>query len=84
MKMKPKEKLASREVDGKLYIVDIEDETLHAFNPSAALIWDGIKKGHNREKIVSRLADEFEVAEAAAMKDAEEFIGTLIKRGLIK
>jgi hypothetical protein len=81
--MKPKEKLASREVAGELYIVDIEAETLHALNPPAALIWECLKKGLSVEKTASRLAAEFEVSPETAVEDTSDFIQTLITRGLI-
>lgn len=81
--MKIKEKLASREVAGELYIVDIEAETLHALNPTAAFIWECLKKGLTVEKTASRLADEFEVTPETAQNDTELFIKTLKNKGLI-
>lgn len=81
--MKLKEKLASREVAGELYIVDIEAETLHALNPSAAFIWECLKKGLTTEKAALRLAAEFEVTPGDARNDTEFFIKTLKDKGLV-
>ncbi len=81
--MKIKEKLASREVAGELYIVDIVAETLHALNPTAAFIWDCLKKGMTAEKTALRLAAEFEVTSEDAKNDTAAFLEILKNKGLI-
>ncbi|MFA6434355.1 MAG: PqqD family protein [Elusimicrobiales bacterium] len=81
--MKIKEKLASREIAGELYIVDIEAEILHALNPTAAFLWECLKKGLTAEKAALRLAAEFEVSPQDAQNDTELFIKTLKNKGLI-
>jgi len=81
--MKIKEKLAAREVAGELYIVDIEAETLHALNPTAAFIWECLKKGLTAEKTASCLVAEFEVTPEEAQNDADLFIETLKTKGLL-
>jgi hypothetical protein len=82
--MKIKEKLASREVDGELYIVDIEAEKLHSLNPAGAVIWECLKKGFSPEKTAERVTAEFDVPLKEALEDIKEFVKTLKLRGLVK
>lgn len=71
-------------MEGELYIVDIEDETLHSLNPSALLIWNCLKKGLDTEKTAQQLAAEFEVTAESAAGDVKVFVKTLEAKGLIK
>ncbi|HBA59749.1 MAG TPA: hypothetical protein DCZ92_02780 [Elusimicrobia bacterium] len=83
MNVKFKEKLAARELAGELYVVDIEEQTLHSLNPAGTFIWNCLKRGVAREKIASRLAEEFEVPEREAAADTAAFLSTLEAKGLI-
>jgi hypothetical protein len=82
--MKPKEKLAAREIAGELYIVDIEKETLHCLNPVGAFIWNGLKKGLAQQEIAALVCEEYEVERAEAEADTEAFIAELAELGLVR
>ena len=47
-------------------------------------IFDRLKKGLDTKKIVTELAGEFNVTKEKAKKDVDEFIKTLLLKGLAK
>ena len=68
----------------KITIFDAEKSVLLTFNNTATFIFDQLKKGVDTKKIITELANEFKITEEKAKKDADEFIKTLLLKGLAK
>jgi len=82
LKIKPR--LAARKIAGALFVVDIEKETLHEFNPTAAFIWELVEKRKDKNEIIEALCDCFEVSAAEAESDVETFFKVLETKDLAK
>ena len=81
--MKIKKKLAVREINGEMFIVDIEKETLHNINETGAFLWKCFARGIDAAIAAKSLANEFDVTEEEALADTKEFLKTLEMKGLI-
>lgn len=81
--MKIKKSLAYREVAGEMFVVDAAAARLHELNGPAAVIWAGLAKGRGAAAIAADIAEKFEVDQATALADTEEFISELTAAGLL-
>lgn len=81
--MKIKSKLAAREIAGELYMVDIEAETLHSLNGTAAFIWNCFSEGLNEAGTARRLAADYDVPAELALRDTAALAAELRKKGLV-
>ena len=51
---------------------------------SGALLWELLEKGAERDQLVARLLDEYDVDEATASVDVDRFINKLNEGGIIE
>ena len=65
-------------------IFDAEKSMLYTFNPSATFIFERLKKGLDANKIASLMMKEFNIQEKKAIDDINDFIKTLLSKGLAK
>lgn len=84
MKLRPMKGLAHREIDGSVYIVDAAGSRLHRLNGTGSFIWKALAAGKTPRNISAALREEFEVGEAEAAADTEDFIRELEKNGLVE
>lgn len=84
MKLKIQKGFITQRIGDKITIFDSENSLLLTLNSTATFIFDRLKKGLETKKIVAELASKFEVTEENAKKDIDEFIKTLVKKGLAK
>lgn len=84
MKLKIQKGFITQRIGDKITIFDSENSLLLTLNSTATFIFDRLKKGLETKKIVAELASKFEVTEENAKKDIDEFIKTLISKGLAK
>lgn len=84
MKLKIQKGFITQRSGDSLTIFDAEKSQLYTFNLTATFIFDQLKKGLDTEKIVVRLSQEFDINEKNAQKDMDEFIETLLSKGLAK
>lgn len=78
--VKKRDSLTLRRVGDELLLLDEERKRIHQLNQTATFIWDVSDRVADLAEIARLLADEFEVNEAAALKDVLEVVSTL--RGL--
>ena len=83
MKFKIKPQLAFRNIDKMVFIVDAEKETLHELNEQGSFIWGLIIKKKNRDEIVKKISEEFEVSINRAKEDFDNFIDSLERKQLL-
>ncbi|PIZ96237.1 MAG: hypothetical protein COX79_05575 [Candidatus Levybacteria bacterium CG_4_10_14_0_2_um_filter_36_16] len=84
MKIKIVKGFITQRMGDKITIFDAEKSVLLTFNNTATFIFDQLKKGVDTKKIITELANEFKITEEKAKKDADEFIKTLLLKGLAK
>ena len=86
MKLNPD--FIAREIAGEFVIVPVgadvsSDVGLISTNAVGQLIWERLADGAEPDGIVAAILDEFDVNEATARRDAEEFISQLENLGAV-
>lgn len=84
MKYKIKPKLAFRKIAGEFFIVDTENSYLHKLNEVGSFIWECLMSEMDKDEIIKKILDEFEVDYSTAKTDLEEFIEELKEKKLIE
>jgi hypothetical protein len=75
--------VAWREVGGELFVIT-PDGFLHGVRSEAGLfIWLQLEKGSGRQEILVALCSHFDVAPEEAARDFDEFVTTMVEKGLI-
>ncbi len=75
--------VAWREVGGELFVIS-PDGFLHGVRSEAGLfIWLQIERGSPRSEIIADLCEQFDVAPEEARRDFDEFVGTMLSKGLV-
>ena len=77
-----------REIVGEYVLVPVEDTALAfsgiiSLNEVGAAIWKGLEAGLDREGLLQKLLEEFDVSEQEARTDLEEFLQMLLQNKLI-
>lgn len=83
------EDILSRKIIGRLLLVPVRGkladmQELYMPNETGEFIWNMLDGKHSVDNIAAALAEEFNVPQDEAMRDAHEFVGWLIKRGLVQ
>ena len=87
--MKIKGEYVMREVMGETLLIPV-GETALAFNgmitldPVSALIWKGVEAGQSKSDILTAMLDTFDVEEAVASADLDDFLAQMEKAGLLQ
>lgn len=81
--MKLKKGLVWREIEGKIFIIDSENQTLHSLNETAAIMWKMFLKNKNISEIANKIKSKYNIDEKNCLRDIEEFLSELKERGLI-
>ena len=71
-----------REIAGEAVLIPTGKRALEftgiiALNPISADIWKWLQAGKNREEIAALILEEYEVTEAVALADLDEFLAKL-------
>lgn len=74
----------TQKIGNKTTVFAGEESVLFTLNESASLIFQGLKLGWDRTKIVNGLVDQYNVEKAIAQKDVEEFTKILLEKKIIK
>jgi hypothetical protein len=87
--MRIKEDLMLRNILGEWIVVPMGERLLEfngmiKVNESGAFIWKFLEKGAEREEIIAAMLEEYEIDEAAAAAELDEFIETLSKAGVLE
>lgn len=76
-----------REIAGEKIIVPTGSASqqingMITMNDTAAFLWDCVGKGMNRQEMIVKVLEEFEVDEATAIQDVNGFSDMLLQKGL--
>ena len=67
-------RLVVREIGGEVLILDTVADQIHQLNASASLVWRLHAAGKGLSEISEALANEFDITETAAERDASEVL----------
>ena len=77
-------KIAARKLGDEMIVMSAVDSSLFTLNEVAATIWQSADGRTPLESIVAnKVCQEFEVSQADAMRDAEEFVAQLSTHGIL-
>lgn len=79
----PSPDVAFREIAGAMVIVHTTSNRLLQLNETGSAIWR-LLEGRSPREISERIAEEFDVEQARAEADVEEFLAMLLERGFIR
>ena len=86
--MKVKDDFLLRNVAGSNIVVPIGEGSLNlsgviTLNEVGAFLWEKLSADTTQEELVRALLDEYDVDEATAREDIQEFLDTLIRGGIL-
>jgi hypothetical protein len=73
-----------REVEGEVVALDLRSNTYLAVNRTGAAIWPALMSGADREELVRRLTETFDVSEEHAATDLDAFLAELAAQDLLE
>ena len=77
-------RIAARKLGDEMIVMSSADSSLFTLNEVAMAIWQSADGQTTLENIVaSKVCEQFEVTEAEAMRDAEEFVTELSAHGIL-
>jgi hypothetical protein len=72
-----------REVEGEIVALDLDSSEYLAVNRTGTVIWPLLVDGATREELAAQLAGRYEIDQATAERDIDQFVSTLSERGLL-
>ena len=84
MKYKINKGFIIQKVGNKQTIFDGEESALYTFNKTGSIIFEKIKLGWDKDKVVNFLSSTYSISIDEAEADFEEFINELLKSKIIK
>lgn len=78
----PDDVLAAQ-LEGEAVLLHMETKDYFRLNATAAVIWQGLERGKDRDALVADLCREFEVDAATAGAELDRLMGELAGRRLI-
>lgn len=87
--MKIKNDLILKKIAGSYVVVPVRSRAVDfsgviKLSESGALLWNTLVNGADREELVARLLDEYEVDEATASADVDRFVAKLNEADLLE
>lgn len=77
-------RVAWRLVAGELFAITPDGMQHHVESPTGVLVWSEIEKGgRDRDQLLKAILAEFDVDEATAAADLDEFLSSLVNAGLL-
>lgn len=78
------DRIVSKIIGDEAILLDVHTGYCYSFNVSATDIWKALNRNVNIEKIAKGLAEAYQVPEAAAQKDLDRFLKSLMKENILK
>lgn len=83
MKYKIKKGNIVQKLDDKTVIFDADESILYTLNETASFIFQKLKRGQNKEKIINAMLRKFQVKKERVEKDFDQLISDLKKKKII-
>ena len=75
--------IAWQEVDSETLLLDLRASKYLSINPSATVLWRLLSEGTTTEALVAALVDRYQIDQAQAAADVDEFLADCRARELI-
>jgi hypothetical protein len=72
-----------REIEGEAVLLDLDKGRYYGLDEMGLQMWSLLEEYGDRQKVVSRLVDEFEVSKDRCNEDLDHFLETLAEHGLV-
>jgi outer membrane protein assembly factor BamB len=73
-----------KDVDGVVYILQPEQEEIHALNETGTLIWKLIDKGYTLKQVQKKFLVLYKVTDQQAKNDIQAFIDRYVREKFLK
>lgn len=84
MRINKSRNIASRVINNEAYIVVPGQSMLYRLNEVGTFIWEILKEdGIEKNEIINKVKEEYDVSVLRAKKDIDEFISNLMKKGIL-
>lgn len=70
-------------LEGEAVLLHMDTKNYFRLNATAALLWKGLERGHDREQLLDGLLAEFEVDRPTASAELDRLLAELAARGLV-
>src|SRR5947208_3251768 len=80
---RPVRKMPARQLAGETVLVDPRDRRVILLNKVGALVWAAVERGAAEGEIVAEVVQRFQVGEARARVDVDQFLTNLEASGLV-
>jgi hypothetical protein len=77
------DRIAWRQIGDDVVVLDLRTSRYVTANASAGLLWRGLERGASREELIADLVREYEIDEATAATDVDEFLAECRERDLL-
>jgi hypothetical protein len=81
--MKASADVLTAHLAGEAVLLNLADKSYYRLNETAAFVWSEIEKGSDREVILARILETYDVEEEAAAKEVDAVLSDLISRKLV-
>lgn len=75
--------VVARSVGDETILLDLETGTYFTLNAVGAVVWKALEAKTGLDAIVDEVLDRFEVDEATARADIDEYLAALVAEGLV-
>lgn len=87
--MRVKDGFMLREIAGSWVVVPLGERVVQfngliSLTETSALIWKMIEQGFDKEAILRKMLQEYDIDEQTASQDIDEFLSTCINKGLME
>jgi hypothetical protein len=77
------DRVAARKVGGEMVILSADDSSLFVLNDVGTAIWEAADGRTSLQAIARGLCSEYDVDEATALRDVEDFVAALAEAGVL-
>lgn len=79
----PSERVAVKEVDDELVLLDLEDGTFFVSRGIGPRVWSLLEGGSPISAIAREVSARYGIDESIALKDVNDFVDSLVERGFL-
>jgi hypothetical protein len=83
-RLKVRPDVASQRLDDQIVLVDLRTNDVYSLNETGARLWELIGEGLDREGLLSRLDDEFDVPPERLVREVDTLLAELTAEGLLE
>ena len=81
--MKASTDVLTAHLAGEAVLLNLTDKSYYRLNETAAFVWSEIEKGSEREVILARILEKYDIGADHAANELDAVLGDLIARKLV-